>query len=293
MIVVMAAGLAANLTANPFEAVTTVTVQIVTLLVGDQEFDSAKTLAAFALGLMLFVVTLASTSSPCTSCASTGSSMTRSAIVETTSDVREGRKRGRIAEAPLRRRAHASASTAWAGAIMSASFFLGLFFGDHRRCKGYSAFVQTIIKLEVDLDAGGLDPRGHGDSTSRRGLRRLVRKALREGFSRGHGAPRRREALRLVSIGAGFQLRDMVARRSRADRHHDARPLGSGDDDVDMLIKGNIDPQLDESERPGQRQADRLGRSLEQSGRSSEVQHDLLHRRRLARAGAGRHLGRR
>jgi phosphate transport system permease protein len=59
MIVVMAAGLAANLTANPFEAVTTVTVQIVTLLTGDQEFDSAKTLAAFALGLMLFLVTLA------------------------------------------------------------------------------------------------------------------------------------------------------------------------------------------------------------------------------------------
>jgi phosphate transport system permease protein len=59
MIVVMAAGLAANLTGNPFEAVTTVTVQIVTLLVGDQEFDSAKTLAAFALGLVLFVATLA------------------------------------------------------------------------------------------------------------------------------------------------------------------------------------------------------------------------------------------
>lgn len=59
MIVVMAAGLAANLTVNPLDAVTTVTVQIVTLLVGDQEFDSAKTLAAFALGLILFVVTLA------------------------------------------------------------------------------------------------------------------------------------------------------------------------------------------------------------------------------------------
>ncbi len=58
MIVVMAAGLAANLTANPLEAVTTVTVQIVTLLTGDQEFDSPKTLAAFALGLMLFLVTL-------------------------------------------------------------------------------------------------------------------------------------------------------------------------------------------------------------------------------------------
>jgi phosphate transport system permease protein len=58
MIVVMAAGLSANLTGNPLEAVTTVTVQIVTLLVGDQEFDSPKTLAAFALGLVLFVVTL-------------------------------------------------------------------------------------------------------------------------------------------------------------------------------------------------------------------------------------------
>ena len=59
MIVVMAAGLAAKLTLNPLDAVTTVTVQIVTLLVGDQEFDSAKTLAAFALGLFLFVITLA------------------------------------------------------------------------------------------------------------------------------------------------------------------------------------------------------------------------------------------
>jgi phosphate transport system permease protein len=58
MIVVMAAGLAGNLTFNPLSSVTTVTVQIVTLLVGDQEFDSAKTLAAFALGLVLFVVTL-------------------------------------------------------------------------------------------------------------------------------------------------------------------------------------------------------------------------------------------
>ena len=58
MIVVMAAGLAGNLTANPLHAVTTVTVQMVTLLVGDQEFGSAKTLAAFALGLTLFFFTL-------------------------------------------------------------------------------------------------------------------------------------------------------------------------------------------------------------------------------------------
>lgn len=58
MIVVMAAGLAANLSVNPLKAVTTITVQIVALLTGDQEFDSAKTLSAFALGLLLFVTTL-------------------------------------------------------------------------------------------------------------------------------------------------------------------------------------------------------------------------------------------
>ena len=59
MIVVMAAGAAARLSANPFDSMTTVTFQIVQLLTGDQEFDSPKTLSAFALGLVLFVVTLA------------------------------------------------------------------------------------------------------------------------------------------------------------------------------------------------------------------------------------------
>ena len=58
MIVYMAAGKAANLTGNPFEAVTTVTVQIVALLTGDSDFDSPKTLVAFALGLVLFMITL-------------------------------------------------------------------------------------------------------------------------------------------------------------------------------------------------------------------------------------------
>ena len=58
MIVVMAAGATARLTADPLESMTTVTYQIVQLLTGDQEFDSPKTLSAFALGLVLFVVTL-------------------------------------------------------------------------------------------------------------------------------------------------------------------------------------------------------------------------------------------
>ncbi len=58
MIVTMAAGLQARATFNPLDTVTTVTVQIVTLLTGDQEFDSPKTLSAFGLGLTLFVMTL-------------------------------------------------------------------------------------------------------------------------------------------------------------------------------------------------------------------------------------------
>jgi phosphate transport system permease protein len=58
MIVVMAAGLIAKMTINPLDSVTTVTVQIVTLLIGDTSFDNPKTLAAFALGMMLFIVTL-------------------------------------------------------------------------------------------------------------------------------------------------------------------------------------------------------------------------------------------
>lgn len=58
MIVVMAAGLIARMTINPLDSVTAVTVQIVTLLIGDTSFDSPKTLAAFALGMMLFIATL-------------------------------------------------------------------------------------------------------------------------------------------------------------------------------------------------------------------------------------------
>jgi len=58
MIVVMASGLAANLTLNPLESTSTITAQIVVILIGDQQFEDPKTQAAFALGLTLFVVTL-------------------------------------------------------------------------------------------------------------------------------------------------------------------------------------------------------------------------------------------
>ena len=58
MIVVLAAGVAAKLTLNPFEAMTTITVKIVNQLTGDLEFNSPQTLVAFALGITLFVLTL-------------------------------------------------------------------------------------------------------------------------------------------------------------------------------------------------------------------------------------------
>jgi phosphate transport system permease protein len=57
MIVTMAAGLTANLTINPFQSVTTITAQIVTVLSGDQQFDSPQTLSAYALALTLFIIT--------------------------------------------------------------------------------------------------------------------------------------------------------------------------------------------------------------------------------------------
>ena len=59
MIVTMGAGAAARLDLNPFEAMTTITVKIVSQLTGDNEFDSPETLVAFALGMTLFVLTLA------------------------------------------------------------------------------------------------------------------------------------------------------------------------------------------------------------------------------------------
>ena len=58
MIVVMASSLAANLTLNPIEPVTTITTQIVMLVQGDQEFNSPQTLSAFALGFILLILTL-------------------------------------------------------------------------------------------------------------------------------------------------------------------------------------------------------------------------------------------
>ena len=125
--------------------------------------------------------------------------------------------------------------------------FLGVFFAT-LIYKGSSAFVQTFVKLDVALSADVIAPDGEID-LAYADFDGLVRSALRELFPEVSGRSERRELYRLASIGAGYQLRDMV--------QADPSLVGStitvwvpASSNVDMLIKGNIDPTLDESLRP-------------------------------------------
>jgi phosphate transport system permease protein len=125
--------------------------------------------------------------------------------------------------------------------------FLGVFFAT-LVMQGASAFKQTFIKLDVEMSASVLAPDGKLD-LAYADFDGLVRNALRKEFPDVSGRSERRELYRLVSIAAGYQLRDMVAA--------DPSLLGStstiwvpASSNVDMLIKGNIDPEIDESLRP-------------------------------------------
>ena len=125
--------------------------------------------------------------------------------------------------------------------------FLGVFFAT-LIFKGSSAFVQTFIKLEVELSASVIAPDGELD-LAYADFDGLVRSALRERFPDVSGRSERRELYRLASIGAGYQLRDRVKA--------DPALVGStitvwvpASSNVDMLVKRNIDPTIDESLRP-------------------------------------------
>jgi phosphate transport system permease protein len=125
--------------------------------------------------------------------------------------------------------------------------FLGVFFAT-LIYKGSSAFVQTFIKLDVELSADVIGPDGKID-LAYADFDGLARSALREQFPDVSGRSERRELYRLASTGAGYQLRDMV--------QADPSLVGStitvwvpASSNVDMLIKGNIDPTIDESLRP-------------------------------------------
>jgi phosphate transport system permease protein len=125
--------------------------------------------------------------------------------------------------------------------------FLGVFFAT-LVLQGSSAFVQTFIKLDVELSESVLAPDGELD-LAYADFDGLVRSALRKEFPEVSGRKERRELYRLVSIGAGYQLRDLV--------QSDPALVGStstlwvpASSNVDMLVKGNIDPAIEESLRP-------------------------------------------
>ena len=125
--------------------------------------------------------------------------------------------------------------------------FLGVFFVDLFG-KGSSAFVQTFVQLDVEFDEDVIAPGGELDLVYA-DFDGLVRSALRTEFPDVRGRGDRRQLYKLVSIGAGYQMRDML----------EANPdlLGTeqtiwvpASSTVDMLVKGNIDAALEESRRP-------------------------------------------
>jgi phosphate transport system permease protein len=125
--------------------------------------------------------------------------------------------------------------------------FLGVFFASLIQ-QGSSAFAQTFVKLDVEMNAEVIAPGGELDLVYA-DFDGLVRASLRKRFPAVSGRSQRRELYRLTSIGAGYQLRDMV--------ESDPEIVGTtvtvwvpASSTVDMLIKGNIDSSLDESLRP-------------------------------------------
>jgi phosphate transport system permease protein len=125
--------------------------------------------------------------------------------------------------------------------------FLGVFFAD-LLAKGSSAFVQSYMQLDLEFDADVIAPGGEMD-IAYADFDGLVRSALRAEFPAVNGRNDRRELYRLVSIGAGYQMQDMIAA--------DSGLLGTAQTiwvpasaTVDMYVKGNIDASLDEALRP-------------------------------------------
>ena len=201
MIVVMAAGLAANLTFNPLKAVTTVTVQIVTLLVGDQEFDSPKTLAAFALGLLLVRHHPdPQRHRPAWWCANTGNSMNKSSDTS----LRMASVRTRtidIVNRSLARRYKAERRFRLFGisAIVLSLIFLSFLFVSIIG-KGYPAFQNTYIKLDVSFDPDVL----RQDALSPPITPALVKAITSQHVSRCFRTPRQTESLSPGQFGCRF-----------------------------------------------------------------------------------------
>ena len=170
-------------------------------------------------------------------------------IGSNTTDMASSMETRHKVEAGLARRYRREKLFQFAGMIATTVgvVFLGVFFVD-LFAKGTSAFVQTHIQLDVEFDADVIAPGGELDITYA-DFDGLVRAALRREFPGVTGRSDRRELYRLASVGAGYQMQDMI--------EADPELLGTAQtiwvpasSTVDMLIKGNIDPTIDESLRP-------------------------------------------
>jgi len=142
--------------------------------------------------------------------------------------------------------------------------FLAVFFADLVG-KGSTAFMQTFMQLDVEFSADVLAPDGEIDLVYA-DFDGLVRTALRKEFPEVSGRSDRRELNRMLSIGAGYQIRDMLAA--------DPELLGKtqsiwvpASSNVDMVMKGNIDPSIDEALRPVSDMQVEWIRALQASGR--------------------------
>ena len=133
--------------------------------------------------------------------------------------------------------------------ILATSFgllFLGIFFAT-LISKGSSAFVQTFVQLDIELSADVIAPGGEMD-LAYADFDGLVRSALRKELPEVTSRSERRLLNRLVSIGAGYQVRDLVA--ENPDLIGTTQSLWvPASSNVDMLVKGNIDATIDESLR--------------------------------------------
>ena len=135
------------------------------------------------------------------------------------------------------------------GAVILGLLFVSILFIDIFS-KGYSAFVQTHITLEVYFDPEVIDPEGARDleAIARADFRQLVREPLREIFPEVTGRRDKRALYSILSSGAPFQLLDMV--RENMDLIGTRQTVDLiADDDIDMLIKGHIDRNVPASDR--------------------------------------------
>jgi phosphate transport system permease protein len=135
-----------------------------------------------------------------------------------------------------------------AGIVIGITFLLVLF-GDIVS-KGYTAFVQTQIRLEIYFDPAVLDPDNTRaeDVLAKADYHGLIKKSLLKLFPEAQTRKEKNDLFALVSSGASFQLRTLVMNERSLVGKTVNLWLPAGDD-VDMLFKGHIDRKVDQSER--------------------------------------------